>query len=400
MKVYILIPQAIFDSFSRIQLNWFTEDFSMKLKSYFGKTDVVPVRKSNISSFDIYFMGKPNRGIDYNDAKEHVIELIKQKIGDQIGVSPNVTTNYSAFNPDFNPESDKKTQNTSNDSTGVSEYDYEKLSMNYHAVEPRYTFDQVVLPAAVLEKIEEAIGIIEVESKVFDEWGLRSIIPVATSALSFYGPPGTGKSMAAEAVAKRLGKRILSASYADIESKYHGEGPKMVKAIFKAAENDDAVLFLDESDSLLSKRLTNVTDGSAQAINSMRSQLLISLEQFRGIVIFATNLVINYDKAFLSRLINIQFTYPDTEEREKIWWNHLKSKQIHVPLDDDINIRRLAEDYDFCGREIKNAVKSACIAAALAKREKVSQLDFVKACDKTLAERVDVLAAHDHTSIG
>lgn len=90
---------------------------------------------------------------------------------------------------------------------------------------------------------------------MFDEWGLRSIIPNASSAISFYGPPGTGKSMAAEAIAENLGKKILRATYADIESKFHGEGPKMVKAIFRAAERDDAILFLDESDSLLSKRL-------------------------------------------------------------------------------------------------------------------------------------------------
>ena len=42
--------------------------------------------------------------------------------------------------------------------------------------------------------------------------------------------------MAAEAVAQKLGKKILKVSYADVESKYHGEGPKMVKAIFLAAE--------------------------------------------------------------------------------------------------------------------------------------------------------------------
>ena len=51
---------------------------------------------------------------------------------------------------------------------------------------------------------------------MFDDWGLRSIIPEATSALSFYGPPGTGKSMSAEAVAHKLGKKILKATYADI----------------------------------------------------------------------------------------------------------------------------------------------------------------------------------------
>ena len=80
-------------------------------------------------------------------------------------------------------------------------------------------------------------------------------------------------------------------SYADIESKYHGDGPKNLKSIFYAAERDKAVLFIDEADSLLSKRLTSINTGSEQAINSMRSELLICLEKFEGIVIFATNIV-------------------------------------------------------------------------------------------------------------
>ncbi len=160
--------------------------------------------------------------------------------------------------------------------------------------------------------------------------------------MSFYEPPGTGKTMAAEAVVSMLGKKIIRAAYADIESKYHGEGSKMVKAIFKAAERDDAVLFLDESDSLLSKRLTNVTEGSAQAINSMRSQLLISLERFKGIVIFATNLVVNYDKVFLSRLISIEFPMPDSEARKIIWQRHIKGEGIKIPLSDDVDTDTLA----------------------------------------------------------
>lgn len=105
----------------------------------------------------------------------------------------------------------------------------------------------------------------------------------------------------------------------------------MVKAIFRAAEKQDAVLFLDESDSLLSKRLTNVSDGSAQAINSMRSQLLICLEKFKGVVIFATNLVVNYDRAFLSRLINIEFPMPDQEARMEIWNRHIRER-VYVYL--------------------------------------------------------------------
>lgn len=366
-------------------------------------------------SVQVSIMDKPR----YPDSEQSVIRQVKSILYDKIDNIPeekiNVRVNVTRMQPSFNPTVGRRPQSTSfteapafgqqrSEGTknpkregGSDEFNYEKLSNNYTAETPRYTFDQVILPQKVLDQIDRAIGIIQVEHKVFDEWGLRSIIPTASSAMSFYGPPGTGKSMAAEAIAAKLGKKILSATYADIESKFHGEGPKMVKAIFMAAERDNAVLFLDESDSLLSKRLTNVSDGSAQAINSMRSQLLISLERFKGIVIFATNLVVNYDKAFLSRLINIEFTMPTAEERKRIWLQHLCTNTVHVPLAGDVDISALSEKYEFCGREIKSAVKSACIATALDNRDEVTQADLVKACDITWEETLKIISANDHT---
>ncbi len=282
----------------------------------------------------------------------------------------------------------------------VSELDYANRAKAYTPVEPAYSFDRVILPEDVLEKIESTINILRYERKVFDEWGLYEIQPNPSSSLSFFGPSGTGKTMAAEAIAQKLGKKILKVSYADVESKYHGEGPKMVKAIFLAAKNEDAVLFFDEADSLLSKRLTNVSQGSEQAINSMRSQLLICLEEFRGIVIFATNLVVNYDNAFLTRLISVEFKRPDIDTRKKIWDVHVRSsanKKLNIPLASDVDTRALAEKYDFAGREIRNAVISACVNAAMHERDIVTQNDFIKACDKIVEEKAGVANASDHT---
>ena len=283
------------------------------------------------------------------------------------------------------------------------EFDYELKSKQYIPVEPLYSFERVILPNDVLEKIEEAIGILECENKVFNEWGLYEIQPHPSTSLSFYGPSGTGKTMAAEAIAHKLGKKILKVSYADVESKYHGEGPKMVKSIFLAAKNNDAVLFFDEADSLLSKRLTSVSQGSEQAINSMRSQLLICLEEFRGIVIFATNLVINYDQAFLTRLISVEFKNPDVDTRKVIWDVHIKplddgqEHQLRIPLGEDVDTLKLAEQYDFVGREIRNAVVTACVSVAMAKRNIVTQDDFIKSCDKIMEEKNALAAAKDHT---
>lgn len=393
-------------------------ELSKNLNPFFGKNfDVYFADDSQSKNIKVVIMDKPKYPGHDVEISQQVGNIFGGKIKDFDPQIVDVKINYGQFNPNFLPNGElqqcaalerfshlkaddqvqkalKKDAETRSES---SEFDYEKLSLNYSAHEPRYSFNQVILPAKTLEQIERAIGILKVEHKVFDEWGLRSIIPTASSALSFYGPPGTGKSMAAEAIANKLGKRILSATYADIESKFHGEGPKMVKAIFKAAERDDAVLFLDESDSLLSKRLTNVSDGSAQAINSMRSQLMISLEQHKGIVIFATNLVVNYDKAFLSRLINIEFTMPTAVEREKIWWQHLRTDKIHVPLGPDVDITYLAANYEFCGREIKSAVKSACIATALEERDVVAQKDLIEACEITKAETLRVTSAQDYT---
>ena len=240
------------------------------------------------------------------------------------------------------------------------------------AITPLYTFERLILPEKTLTALKNSARIFEVRKLVFEEWGLSEIEPHPKSALNFYGPPGTGKSMAAHAIASLLGCKIIVASYAEIESKYHGDGPKNVKALFAEAERLQAVLFIDEADSLLSKRLTNVSQGSEQAINSMRSQLLICLEQFSGVVIFATNLVENYDKAFESRITYIGFSLPDKENRAKIWEKHLPKK---MPLADDISLAALADIPDVSGRDIRNAVLQAAVDAAVDGRI-VSQKDL------------------------
>lgn len=412
MKIFI----GVRENLPQEKLNSICNGLIHHLKKYYGDFSVRDFSfYLSPNSYKIHVMDSAKFYGQDDNIKNDIINVFGRLFpSDSVAIN----LNYAKFDPNFDPISkanrdrisknynkhaDEDIKSDNAQTNGLSnpkkseEFDYDKLSENYHAEEPRYSFDQVILPDDLKTRINEAVGTILVEHKVFDEWGLRTIIPNASSALSFYGPPGTGKSMAAEAIAQKLGKKVLRATYADIESKFHGEGPKMVKAIFRAAERDDAVLFLDESDSLLSKRLTNVTDGSAQAINSMRSQLLICLEQFKGIVIFATNLVVNYDKAFLSRLINIEFVKPDKEARHAIWYQHLKGEGLHIPLSDDVNIEELAEKYEFCGREIKNSVKDACVIAAIAQKDIVSQADLIKAADKTKVEYDKVMKAEDHT---
>ena len=263
----------------------------------------------------------------------------------------------------------------------------EERAKQYSPRKSLFEFEFLILPKLVKEEILSAVNLMLLEKKIFDEWNLRKIEPFPRMALNFHGEPGTGKTLAAHAIANKLDRAILVASYAQIESKFHGDGPKNVEAIFFAAERDNAVLFIDEADSLLSKRLTNVTQGSEQAINSMRSQLLICLEQFRGIVIFATNLVSNYDKAFETRVRNIHFPLPDRNGREEIWRQHLLFEG-GPPLAGNISFNDLAEIEDVCGRDIKNAVMEAALQSAQSGDLELSMVNLSNAIHKIKSARI------------
>jgi SpoVK/Ycf46/Vps4 family AAA+-type ATPase len=261
----------------------------------------------------------------------------------------------------------------------------EVRARRYQARDPLYEFHQLIVPDAVRQDLLAAVDLIRVEKKVFGDWGLSKIEPYPRTALNFHGEPGTGKTLAAHALARYSGRPILSASYGEIESKFHGDGPKNVEALFFAAERDGALLFIDEADSLLSRRLTDVTQGSEQAINSMRSQLLICLERFSGVVVFATNLVANYDRAFETRVRHIHFPLPDEACRREIWRRHLPAA---LPLSPGLSIDRLAGAADVCGRDIKNAVIDASVRVALSGEPCVDEADLLAAIDRIRSSRI------------
>jgi SpoVK/Ycf46/Vps4 family AAA+-type ATPase len=289
------------------------------------------------------------------------------------------------YDPSGANRSEPPTDMPALDAATRDELDIERRSRQFQATPTLYQFDFLVLSDRVREDVLSAISLLQLEHRLFDAWGLRSIEPFPCSALNFYGPPGTGKTLAAHAIAHHLGRPIMAVSYAQVESKFHGEGPKNVVALFHAAEREDAVLFIDEADSLLSRRLTEVHHGSEQAINSMRSQLLISLGQFRGIVIFATNLIENYDSAFETRVRHIHFPLPDHACRREIWGRHLPSS---LPRATDIDLNELAGIDDVCGRDIKNAVIDAAVRTAMVGREAITQADLAAALTRIKEARV------------
>lgn len=181
-------------------------------------------------------------------------------------------------------------------------------------------------------------------------------------AINFFGPPGTGKTFCAEAIAKRLKKQLISVNYAEIESKYVGETPKNITAAFQKAQETDSVLFFDEADSILGKRLTNVTQSADHGVNVSRSVMLLQLDRFDGVVVFASNLPENYDGAFVRRILaHVQFELPDKDCRIRLWQTLLPAE---VPRQHDVTVEWLADQSAaLAGGDILNVVKLAASQA-------------------------------------
>lgn len=224
------------------------------------------------------------------------------------------------------------------------------------AYEPRWTLDEVSLGTEARAHIESALAMVRHRRTLLEDWGLRDAMKSGrATALNFYGPPGTGKSMAAEAVAGSLGKRVLLVDYAGLESKFVGETPKNIRAAFAEAARQDAVLVFDEADSFLGKRLTHVQQSADYGVNITRSVMLMELERFEGVVVFTTNLLQNYDDAFRRRILaQVPFPFPDEAARAEIWRLHLPER---MPCSPEIGPERLAAAYsDVTGADIKDMV--------------------------------------------
>ncbi|WP_218841488.1 ATP-binding protein [Winogradskyella undariae] len=260
-------------------------------------------------------------------------------------------------------------------------------SIGLRPVEPYYNLENVVLNKEIMEDVNSSIFLIKNQEKIYNEWGFSKIDNKPKLILNFYGPPGTGKTMTAHSIANEFNKTILLVNYSDIESKYVGDAPKNLDEAFKVAKENNAVLFFDEADSFLGKRIGDVSSSSDQAINSLRSQMLILLEEFDGIVIFATNIVKNYDKAFESRILkHIKFDLPNKKERTEIIKSMLSiSAPIEKKVFENDSLNELAGISEgFSGRVIKNAVLSSLVkAASLVNNEEISLNYFLEGFNET-----------------
>jgi hypothetical protein len=231
-------------------------------------------------------------------------------------------------------------------------------------LEPRYGWADLVLPASRITLLRELCDQVRYRHVVYEGWGFErwAAHGGGVSAL-FTGPPGTGKTLAAEVVAADLGLDLHSVDLSQVTSKYIGETEKNLAAVFAEAQSGNSVLFFDEADALFGRR-TEISDSHDRYANLEVSYLLQRMEEYRGVVLLATNLRQNLDEAFTRRIrFLVDFPFPDEAHRRRIWLSHLPAE---APVAPDVDVDLLARTYPMAGGSIKNVVLTAAFLAAAA----------------------------------
>ncbi|CAJ0738899.1 ATP-dependent zinc metalloprotease FtsH [Ralstonia edaphis] len=134
--------------------------------------------------------------------------------------------------------------------------------------------------------------------------------------LCFYGPPGTGKTVLAEHIAAQLDMPLMIRRASDLMSKYVGETEQQIAAMFSRAEEERALLLLDEADSFMQSRQGAVRNYEVSEVNEM----LQGMERFDGIFVCTTNLFDRIDEAALRRFaFKIRFKPLVRAQREQMF---------------------------------------------------------------------------------
>lgn len=249
-------------------------------------------------------------------------------------------------------------------------------------------WEDIVVNRKTAESLQEIQEWVAHGDVLMGDLGLGRMLKPGYKSL-FYGPPGTGKTMTAALLGKSTGKPVYKLDLSMVVSKYIGETEKNLAKVFDQAEKHDWILFFDEADSLFGKR-TEVNSANDRYGNQEIGYLLQRIEDFPGVIILASNLKDNIDDAFTRRFQSmVEFRMPGIEERAKLWNQSFSDK---LPLDPDVNIKRIAGKYTLSGGLIMNVVRKATLRAVTRGHQAISQKDLEQAIQQELQKEGIILS--------
>jgi 26S proteasome regulatory subunit T2 len=237
-----------------------------------------------------------------------------------------------------------------------------------------------------IQEVKEAVELPMTHPELYEDMGIRP-----PKGVIFYGVPGTGKTLLAKAVANETSATFLRIVGSELIQKYLGEGPKMVRELFRMAdEHAPSIVFMDEIDAVGTKRYDSQSGGEKEIQRTML-ELLNQLDGFdaRGEVkvIMATNRIESLDPALLrpGRIDRkIEFPLPDVKTKRRIFAIH--TGRMTLAEDVDLEEFIMAKD-ELSGADIKAVCTEAGLLALRERRMKVTQKDFTEAKETALYKK-------------
>jgi len=234
-----------------------------------------------------------------------------------------------------------------------------------------------------IQEIKEAVELPLTHPELYEDIGIKP-----PKGVILYGVPGTGKTLLAKAVANQTSATFLRIVGSELIQKYLGDGPKLVREIFRvASDHAPSIIFIDEVDAVGAKRIATDSSGGKEIQRTML-ELLNQLDGFdeRGDVkvIMATNNIESLDPALLrpGRIDRkIEFPTPDIKTKRHIFGIH--TSKMTIGEDVDLEEFVMAKD-ELSGADIKAICMEAGLLALRERRMRVTQDDFVKAKEKAL----------------
>ncbi|MFB6118049.1 CDC48 family AAA ATPase [Halosegnis sp.] len=240
---------------------------------------------------------------------------------------------------------------------------------------PAVTYEDIGGLDEELEQVREMVELPMRHPELFQQLGIEP-----PKGVLLHGPPGTGKTLIAKAVANEVDAHFQTISGPEIMSKYYGESEEQLREVFEEAEeNEPAIVFIDEIDSIAPERDEVSGDVERRVVAQLLSMMDGLDERGQVTVIGTTNRVDAVDPALrrpgrFDR--EIEIGVPDREGRREILGIHTRG----MPLGEDVDLDAYAEHTQgFVGADLESLTKEAAMHAL---RRVRSELDLD-------AERID-----------
>jgi len=215
------------------------------------------------------------------------------------------------------------------------------VSIQLVAEKPDVTYQDIGGMDMQKQEVREAVELPLTQHELYKQIGIDP-----PRGVLLYGPPGTGKTMMAKAVANATTASFISMAGSEFVQKYLGEGPRMVRDVFRLArENAPSIVFIDEIDSIATKRFDAQT-GADREVQRILIELLTQMDGFDQAtnvkVIMATNRADTLDPALLrpGRLDRkIEFPNPDRRQKRMVFTACTSKMNLseEVDLEDYVN---------------------------------------------------------------